>query len=131
VTATLMLDKYPAHLYQLASNIVQEGEQHFLRFRDVRLTLGSYGSDPNDLPYLRPVQPGDPKDPAVKAALDTYQKITQSLYLGYQLGDRQNQRAIADARDLMFVLNDQAEALAQQNIGVPFLSLFQSAEGAR
>ncbi len=125
VTATLRQDQYPTNLYQLASNIVQEGEQHFLRFRDVRLTLGSYGTDVNDLPYLHPIRQGDPKDPTVEAALKTYQDITQNLYLGYQMGDRQNQRAIADARNLMFTLNEQAETLAKRNIGVPFLSLFQ------
>jgi hypothetical protein len=131
VTSTLTQRQYPTTLYQLASNIVQEGEQHFLRFRDIRLVLGSYGSDVNDLPYLRPIQPGDPTDPAVKTALDTYQKITQALYLGYQLGDRQNQRAIAEARNLMFVLNDQAETLAKRNLGVPFLSLFLDGGGVK
>jgi hypothetical protein len=126
VTATLKQPQYPRTLYQLASNIVQEGEQHFLQFRDIRLILGSYGTDVDALPYLRPIQPGDPKDPAVKAALQTYQQITQALYVGYQMGDRQNQVSIAKARELMFDLNTQAEALAKErHLGVPFLSLFQ------
>jgi hypothetical protein len=46
--------------------------------------------------------------------------------LGNQMGDRQNQVSVAEARKLMFDLNTQTEALAKERkIGAPFLSLFE------
>lgn len=59
VTATLRQPGYPAHLYQLASNIAEEGEEHFLHFRDLQLLLSPYGEQ-------------DPAHPDVGAALDAY-----------------------------------------------------------
>lgn len=35
VTATLRQNRFPSTLYQLASNIAEEGEEHFLHFRDL------------------------------------------------------------------------------------------------
>lgn len=120
VVATLRGPGYPPHLHQLASNIAEEGEEHYLNFRDLQRLLAGYGDD--DPVYLRPVEPGDPDEPAVAAALADYRRILTLLETGYQLGDRQNQQALAEARGLMFTLQDRAEALAAQGVGVPFLA---------
>jgi hypothetical protein len=123
VTATLRQPGYPAHLYQLASNIAEEGEEHFLNFRDLQRLLAPYGE--KDPVYLRPVSPGDPAQPEVRAALDTYQHILTLLETGYQLGDRQNQKALAEARTAMFDLQSRAEQLARQGHGIPFFAPWQ------
>jgi hypothetical protein len=123
VTATLRQPAYPRHLYQLASNVAQDGEEHFLNFRDIQRVLKLYGAV--NPAYLRPVTPADPTEPDVAAALAVYQRITELLVTGYQLGDVQNQRALAEARALMFDLQAKAEALAQQGHGIPFLSEWQ------
>lgn len=47
------------------------------------------------------------------------------LETGYQLGDLQNQQALAEARTAMFALQSNAEQLAQQRQGIPFLALYQ------
>ncbi len=124
VTATLRQSGYPPNLYQLAANIVEEGEQHFLHFLDVQRILAGYGD--NRPVYLRSVEPGDPADPEVAGALAVYQGITDDLITGYGFGDRQNQRDLATARALMFDLQDKAERLATKGVGIPFLSLFAS-----
>jgi hypothetical protein len=121
-TATLLQSAYPSNLYQMASSIVRDGEQHFLCFRDINLVLSAYGQD---LPYLRQVKPGDPKDPSVKAALAIYSQILDDLVEGYQLaGPYVNRLSLAEARKLMFDLDREAEALARKGIGLPYLSLF-------
>jgi len=122
VTATLLQGKYPSQLYQMASNIVRDGEQHYLCFRDVNLLLSAYGKD---LVYLRSIEPGKPGDPAVRQALDTYSEIVRDLVEGYRLGGPyENRLGLAEARQRMFTLDAQAEALARRGIGVPYLSLF-------
>lgn len=123
VTATLRQPGYPAHLYQLASNIAEEGEEHFLYFRDLQQLLSPYGEQ--DPAYLRTVSPADPTQPDVAAALDSYRHILTLLETGYQLGDRQNQQALAQARAAMFDLQSSAEQLAEQGHGIPFLAPWQ------
>jgi hypothetical protein len=123
VTATLRQPTYPKHLYQLASNVAEDGEQHFLHFRDMQRVLRPYGSE--QPAYLRAVMPADPAQPDVAAALGVYRQITDLLITGYQFGDRQNQRALAEARALMFDLQARAEALAKQGHGLPFLSVWR------
>jgi hypothetical protein len=123
VTATLRRPRYPKHLYQLASNVAEEGEEHFLHFRDLQRVLKPYGD--NAPVYLRTVTPGDPADAEVAAALAIYRQITDALTVGYQPGDIQNQASLADARKLMFDLQARAEALAKAGKGVPFLSVWQ------
>lgn len=123
VTATLRQPGYPAHLYQLASNIAEEGEEHFLNFRDLQRLLAPYGE--KDPVYLRSVRLGDPAQSEVKAALDIYRQILTLLEAGYQFGDRQNQKALAQARTAMFDLQSRAEQLAQQGHGIPFFAPWQ------
>jgi hypothetical protein len=122
-TATLLQSSYPAHLHDLASTIARDGEQHYLRFRDMQTVLAAYRKEA----YLRPIAPGAPDHPQVKAALDTYTSITRDLFSGYRRGDPMNMKDVVAARASMFVLDQQAEDLAQQHLGIPFLSLFATA----
>ena len=55
-------------------------------------------------------------------ALAVYRQITDLLVTGYRFGDQQNGRALAQARALMFDLQDRAEQLAEQGHGIPFLA---------
>ncbi|MFM0670229.1 ferritin-like domain-containing protein [Paraburkholderia sediminicola] len=121
-TATLLRPEYPRHLYEAASTIARDGEQHFLKFRDIALIARGYGN--TQPPYQRPVKPGDPADPAVKSALDLYVKIADGLFKGYTPGPIDNRVSLAEARKLMFDLDQAAEALALKNIGVPYLTLY-------
>ncbi|MGH4024117.1 MAG: ferritin-like domain-containing protein [Pseudonocardiaceae bacterium] len=123
VTATLRRPGYPPHLYQLASNIATEGEEHYLNFRDLQHVLGPYGRQ--EPVYLRPVSPADPAEPQVAQALAVYRQITDLLVTGYRFGDQQNGRALAQARALMFDLQDRAEDLAKRGHGIPFLACYR------
>ena len=124
VTTTLRQPRFRPYLFELASTIADEGEEHFLKFRRIRDVLSPYGSD--DPVYLRPVQEGDPANAAVAGALGTYQEMLQLLVTGYHRENSANQEALAQARLLMFSLNTSAERLAKQNnIGIPFLSPWQ------
>lgn len=123
-TATLLQSPYPSHLYQMASSIARDGEQHFLHFRNIQLVLSRYGN--TNLPYLRSLTPGDPEDATVQAALGLYKNIIAELFQGYQLGNPLNQGHLASARGQMIELDTIADRLGGRNIGIPFLSLFQS-----
>jgi hypothetical protein len=123
VTATLRQKRFPPNLHQLSSNIAEEGEEHFLRFRDLQRVLHPYAG--HEDVYLRPIKPGNPREADVQQALDLYRKITDLLITGYQFGDRQNQRALGEARTLMFDLQSQAEDLARKGIGVPFFAIWR------
>jgi hypothetical protein len=123
VTATLRQPGYPPHLYQLASNIATEGEEHYLNFRDLQHVLGPYGRQ--EPVYLRPVSLADPAQPQVAETLAVYRQITDLLVTGYRFGDQQNGRALAQARALMFDLQDRAEELAKQGHGLPFLACYR------
>ncbi len=120
VVATLKQPGYPPHLFQLAATIADEGEQHFLHFRDIHRVLAPYSTDHHPV-YLRNVEPGDPTRPDVAAALDVYDEILDKLITGYQREDIAHQKSLADARTLMFGLRDKAETLAKDGVGIPFL----------
>jgi hypothetical protein len=122
-TATLLQAAYPPHLHDLASTIARDGEQHYLRFRDMQTVLAAYTTDN----YLRRIVPGTPQDADVKAALDTYASIARDLVAGYDRGDPMNLKSVTAARTSMFLLDQQAEELARRHVGVPFLSLFAAA----
>ncbi len=120
VTATLLRGSYPPYLHDLASSIARDGEQHYLHFRDVQQVLSAYSTDK----YLRTLKEGTLGDPAVAAALQSYKYILDGLFDGYQRGDLMNMKRIADSRAKMFELDAQAEALARENVGIPFLAIF-------
>lgn len=123
VTATLQQPGYPARLFELASTIADEGEEHFLNFCDIQRVLNPYGTG-EDPVYLRSVEPGNPADQQVADALGTYRSILDLLTTGYRREDVSNPQSLAEARALMFVLQTSAENLARQGHGIPFLSLF-------
>jgi hypothetical protein len=118
VVATLRTDKqYPESLFQLASRVVNDGQEHFLRFRDIQSVMGQYG---NTTPWLRDLHPGDSADTAVKKALKSYSDIIAALTLAYQTGSVTDRLHIADARAAMAKLQQQSEVLAAKGIGVPY-----------
>jgi ferritin-like protein len=117
VLATLREGKYRETLEQLAARIIADGMEHFSRFRQVQVVLKKY-EDPKK--YLRPVTPAPPEDADGQAALGIYQRILQELEAAYDRGDMEDAAHIAEARRLMFVLSDKAEALAERKLGVPF-----------
>jgi hypothetical protein len=123
VTATLRQPRFRPYLFELASTIADEGEEHFLKFRSIREVLAPYGTQ--DPVYLRAVQEGDPTSDEVASALDTYREMLDLLVKGYHREKAANQEALGEARLLMFSLNRKAERLAKQNTGVPFLAPWQ------
>ena len=120
VTATLQQPRFRPYLFELASTIADEGEEHFLKFRSLREVITPYGTD-NPV-YLRPVAEGNPANDEVAAALETYKQMLDLLVTGYRREKTDNQAALGQARLLMFDLKEKAEALAKKNIGIPFLS---------
>src|SRR5574340_400914 len=100
VTATLQQPGYPARLFELASTIADEGEEHFLNFCDIQRVLNPYGTG-EDPVYLRSVEPGNPADQQVADALGTYRSILDLLTTGYRREDVSNPQSLAEARALM------------------------------
>jgi hypothetical protein len=117
VLATLRQAKYPESLEQLAARIIADGMEHFSRFREIQITLEKY-TKPED--YLRPIQPAPADDLDGQKAVGIYQQILQQLGAAYARGDMEDAAHIAEARRLMFVLDDAAERLAERGFGVPF-----------
>jgi hypothetical protein len=120
VTATLRQPEYPDSLYQLASRIVNEGMDHFNRFRDLAAVLREYPA--TDSPYQRAVAPGDPKQPDVRKALNLYRKILDELTKAYARGLVEDRAHIIAAREAMTDLNALADRLAAGGQGIPFFS---------
>jgi hypothetical protein len=118
VTATLRQPAYPAALYQLASRIVNEGMDHFERFRDIGLVLRQYPEATP--PYLRAVRLARPDDPSVKDALTLYQSIISELTVAYATGRVEERSALIHAREAMTKLDTLADDLAGRGIGIPF-----------
>ena len=118
VTATLRQPAYPDALYQLASRIVNEGMDHFERFRDIDLVVREYPKE--NPPYLRTITVARPDDPAVKDALSLYQRIISELTTAYATGRVEERAAIIQARDAMTKLNDLADSLGGRGVGIPF-----------
>ena len=120
VSATLRRKPYPDSLYQLASRIVNEGMDHFNKFRDLSAVLREYPT--TDPPYLRAVQAGDPKQPGVKKALGLYRKILDELTRAYARGLPEDRAHIIVARQAMTDLGAMADDLASQGIGIPYFA---------
>jgi hypothetical protein len=90
--------------------------QHYTRFRSIRLVLKGY-VDPVP-PYLRTIRVATTAEGA--KAIAFYQQILDLLRKGYETGDAEESNFVAQARSVMFQLNDEAEALAANGLGVPF-----------
>ena len=118
VVATLRQKQqgYPESLFQLASRVVNEGQEHFVRFRDIDSVMRQY----DGTPWLRDVQPGDPADPSVQQALALYQELVENLQRAYATGSVTDRQHIIAARTAMTSLQTLSEALAARGIGVPY-----------
>lgn len=117
VVATLRTNKrYPESLFQLASRIVNDGQEHFLRFRDIHVVMGQYAGTP----WLRDIRPGDPAKPDVKKAIQYYSTIIENLRFAYATGSITDRRHVTAARVAMEHLQTQSENLAAKGIGIPY-----------
>jgi Ferritin-like len=117
VVATLRMDKkYPESLFQLASRIVNDGQQHFLRFRDLQSVMIQY----KGTPWLRTVAVGSGDDAEVAVALKSYFDLIRNLRLAYATGSVTDRMHVTAARDAMDKLQTQSEALAAKGLGVPY-----------
>lgn len=120
VLATLRDPKYPAPLEQLAARILADGEQHFMRFREIQRVLKPFSTG-NPPAYLQPIQPAPANNAQAKEAMALYHTILNDLSKAYDTGDMENANLIAAARTTMFTLKDTAEKLAKAGFGVPYL----------
>ena len=68
--------------------------------------------------YLRPIVVAT--DDQARMALTLRQRILDLLAQGYETGDAEEGRFIAEARQIMFELDGEAERLASQGLGIPF-----------
>jgi hypothetical protein len=120
VVATLRRPEYPDSLYQLASRIVNEGQEHFLRFRDIELVMRQYDRDKNKTPWLRDVQLVAPSNAKVKPSLKLYKSIVDNLITAYATGSVTDRQHITEAREYMAKLDKLCDRLAAKGTGVPF-----------
>jgi hypothetical protein len=110
---------YPENLLQLARQIVADGMDHYNRFREIVAVIHQWSVTPGDpTPWLHPVNPATPQQAA--DALGLYRGILAALATAYQSGDMEDAAAILEARQKMIALNDEAERLATNGLGVPF-----------
>lgn len=118
IVATLRMDRqYPESLFQLASRIVNDGNEHFLRFRDLQSVMNQY----QGTPWLRTIVVGSgDTDPEVAAAMKSYFELIRNLRLAYPTGSITDRLHITAARESMALLQIQSETLAAKGIGVPY-----------
>jgi hypothetical protein len=118
VVVTLRQDKqtYPESLFQLASRIVNEGQEHFLRFREIESVMRQY----QGVPWLRNIQLGQPDDPKVQQAIRLYGELVGNLRRAYATGSVTDRQHIITARTAMTNLQTLSETLAAQGIGIPY-----------
>ena len=109
-------------LYALAVRIDTDGDEHFLRFRQMKDVLAKYDSGEGIPAYLRPIEVGT--EAQAKPALDLYAKVKDGLAMAYTLEAEgkleASQTYIQQVRDDMKLLRVEGEALAAQGIGIPF-----------
>jgi hypothetical protein len=122
--ATLRQPGYPSEILEIALRIDGEGLDHYERFLNVRRMLEGYGGRTGPLPYLRDVKPGRRDQPECKVAIEAFEAIRQHIREAYRFeanGQAEMaQQRIDRARLLMREFSAEAEALAEQGIGVPF-----------
>lgn len=121
VVATLREPGYPSGLASLAMRVLEDGNEHYTRFRDLRAVLtDTYGESFDG--YVREIAPGS--GPAVDPVMSTYRHIRDQLRAGFVAQSHGDfaaaGSAIAAARAAMEELREQGEQLASQGIGVPF-----------
>lgn len=123
--ATLKGPDYPDHLFEIAARIDTDGMHHYQRFRDIRRVFQGYAGAPES-PYLYDMRIGSADETA--RALKTFQGIIENVINSFVLsGERMPAKAekfVVRARRDMHKLNTEAQALASQGIGIPFLTGF-------
>jgi len=118
VVATLRQNEkgYPDSLFQLASRIVNEGQEHFNRFREIESVMRQY----RDTLWLRTIRKGSMSNADVRQAIDLYHEIVCDLTAAYTTGSVTDRQHIIAARTAMTNLHEASEALAKQGLGMPF-----------
>ena len=125
VVATLRQPEYANHnlLYQLASRIVNEGQDHFLRFSELEAVMRQYEHDANPTPWLRNITLADATDARVRPVLQIYEQIVKDLTQAYATDSITGRKFIVDARGAMLKLDEACVNLATTHkLGVPFFS---------
>ncbi|MGH2707332.1 MAG: ferritin-like domain-containing protein, partial [Actinomycetota bacterium] len=106
-------------LVHLIKLIIDEGEDHFVRFSSVQRHLN--GLSPTV--YLRPLR--DPSDPSTGALADladqNYAVVLGTLQMSFLLGDRAGGILLEQARQAMFRLHETSHFLAARNVAPRFL----------
>ncbi len=109
-------------LYALAVRIDTDGDEHYLRFKQMREVLRKYETGQDVPAYLRPVRVGSKTETA--EALDLFEQVKDGLRNAYQLEAKkqyeQSQVYIQKVRDTMKLLRVEGERLAAEGIGIPF-----------
>ncbi|TMV03340.1 hypothetical protein FGK63_19385 [Ruegeria sediminis] len=113
---------FARRLYALAVRIDSDGDEHYLRFRQMKEVLAKYDTGQGLPAYLRPVKPGTKAQ--AKQALALFNSVTDGLRQAYALEacDKfaQAQEHIARVRDTMQDLRVTGDELAAKGIGIPF-----------
>ncbi|WP_254444501.1 ferritin-like domain-containing protein [Ruegeria sp. HKCCA6707] len=121
--ATLEQDKtVDRRLYALAVRIDTDGDEHFLRFKQMKEVLAQYDIEGQSPAYLRPVEPGNKTN--AKAALELFEQLKKGLHEAYLLESQKqyeaSQEHIDQVRETMKTLRVKGEELAAKGIGIPF-----------
>lgn len=120
---TLKSDLYTdRRLYALAIRIDSDGDEHFLRFRQMKEVLAKYDFGQEDPACLRPIEIGSAAQ--ASTALDLFEQVKSGLRSAYSLeaeGQYEaSQTYVQQVRDAMKLLRVEGERLAAQGVGIPF-----------
>jgi len=103
---------------QLAARILADGMQHFSSFREIQVVLRPFS---NPVSYLvANFKKAPENDQGAREAQTLYKKVLDDLASAYALGDMEDARLIAEARQTMFDLKAVADQLARRGLGVPY-----------
>ncbi|WP_170608646.1 ferritin-like domain-containing protein [Ruegeria arenilitoris] len=109
-------------LYALAVRIDTDGDEHFLRFKQMREVLAKYDVAKGEPAYLRRVKIGT--EAQAETALKLFDEVKEGLRKAYLLESKdkyeQSQAYIQQVRDTMKLLRVEGERLASKKIGIPF-----------
>ncbi|UAB87930.1 hypothetical protein I5192_11875 [Ruegeria sp. SCSIO 43209] len=116
-------DLFPERrLYALAVRIDTDGDEHFLRFSQMKDVLAKYDTGEGTPAYLRQIEVGTEEE--ARTALELYAKVKDGLANAYALeadGKFEDSQAyIQQVRDDMKLFRVEGEALAAKGIGIPF-----------
>ncbi|KUJ73469.1 hypothetical protein AVO45_15430 [Ruegeria marisrubri] len=113
---------FSRRLYALAVRIDSDGDEHFLRFRQMKEVLAKYDTGQGTPAYLRPVKLGTQAQ--AKEALALFHAVTDGLGKAYALEAQdkftQAQAHITQVRAAMQNLRLKGDELAAKGIGIPF-----------